>query len=109
VESFILYQSDERQYCRKNAATLGLPTLLYQPGVRTNLEVTVLYTQVKVMFLLFVTVQLVRDHWGFQAKLLWSQKKFGFLMEEMEVYSKGELLYCNNEKDRNSMLNHTIS
>jgi len=28
---------------------LGLPTLLYQPGIRTNLEVTLMYTQVKVM------------------------------------------------------------
>jgi len=54
-------------------------------------------------------VQLAKDHWGFQARLLWSYKKVGLLMEEMETSSKGELLYCNNGKDRNSMLNHTIS
>ena len=41
---------------------LGLPTLLYQPEVRTNLEVTVLYTQVNVMGLLFVNAKLVIDH-----------------------------------------------
>jgi len=41
---------------------LELPTLLYQLGVRTNLEVIVLYTQVKVMVLPFVTIQLARDH-----------------------------------------------
>ena len=42
---------------------LLLPTLLYQPGVRKNLEVTLLYTQVKVMVLHVVIVQLARDHW----------------------------------------------
>jgi len=41
---------------------LGLTTLLYQPGVRTNLELTVLYTQVNVMGLLFVTAKLAIDH-----------------------------------------------
>ena len=41
---------------------LGLPTLLYQPGVHTNLEVTVLYTQVNVMGLLFVTAKLAIDY-----------------------------------------------
>jgi len=57
-------KSNECQYCNKDAATPGLPALFYQPGVRTNLEVTVLYTQVKVMVLLVVIVQLARDHWG---------------------------------------------
>jgi len=41
---------------------LGLPTLLYQPGVHTNLEVTVLYTQVNVTGILFVTNKFVIDH-----------------------------------------------
>jgi len=44
---------------------LGLPTLLYQLGVRTNLEVIVLYTQVDVMGLLFVIAELAIDHYGF--------------------------------------------
>ena len=57
-------KSDERQYCSKNAAIPGLLALLYQPGVRTNLEVTMLYTQVKVIVFPFVIVQLVRDHYG---------------------------------------------
>ena len=43
---------------------LGLPALLYQPGVRTNLEVTVLYAQVKVKVLPVVTVHLARDPRG---------------------------------------------
>jgi len=50
---------------------MELPALLYQPKVCTNIEVKALYTQVKVMVLPFVTIQLVRDHWGVQAKLLW--------------------------------------
>lgn len=41
---------------------LGLPALLYQPRVRTNLVLTVLYTQVNVMRLLFVTAKLAIDH-----------------------------------------------
>lgn len=41
---------------------LGLPTLCYQLGVHTNLEVTVLYTQVNVMGLLFVTAMLAINH-----------------------------------------------
>ena len=44
---------------------LGLPTLLYQPGVCTNLEVTVLYTQADVMGPLFVTTELEVDHLWF--------------------------------------------
>jgi len=41
---------------------LVLPTLLYQLRVRTNLEVTVLYTQVNVMGLLFVTAKLAIEN-----------------------------------------------
>jgi len=41
---------------------LGIPALLYQPKVRTNLEVIVLYTQVNVMVLPFFTIQLARYH-----------------------------------------------
>ena len=71
-------KSDEHQYCSKNVATPGLPTLLYQPGVRTNLEVTVLYTQVKVMVLPFVTCSTVEiplgvfklDFYGFIISLV---------------------------------------
>jgi len=37
---------------------LGLPTLLYQPKVRTNLAVTVLYTKEATMGPLFVTIEL---------------------------------------------------
>ena len=44
---------------------LRLPTLLYQPGVHTNLEVIVLYTQVDAMGPLFVSTELVIDHYGF--------------------------------------------
>lgn len=35
---------------------LELRALLYQPGVRTNLEVKMLYTQVQVIVLPFVTI-----------------------------------------------------
>ena len=44
---------------------LGLPTLLYQPGFRTNLEVTVFYTQADAMGPLFVIAKLAIDHYGF--------------------------------------------
>lgn len=37
---------------------MGLPNLLHQPGVCTNLEVPVLYTQIDVMGPLFVTTEL---------------------------------------------------
>jgi len=47
---------DENQYCSKSSATPGIPSLFYPLGVCTNLEVTVLYTQVKVMVLPFVMV-----------------------------------------------------
>jgi len=68
----MMAKSDELHYCNKNVATPGLPTLLCQLKVRTNLEVLMLYTQVKVMVLPFFMVKLVRDHWGFQDRLLWS-------------------------------------
>ena len=44
---------------------LGLPTLLYQLEVHTNLKVTILYTQVNVMGLLFVTTKMEIKHYGF--------------------------------------------
>jgi len=44
---------------------LGLSTLLHQPRVCTNLEVTVLYTQVGVMGPLFVSVELGDRPLGF--------------------------------------------
>ena len=42
----------------------GLPALLYQPKVHTNLEVTVLYAQVEVKVLPIVIVYLARDPRG---------------------------------------------
>lgn len=44
---------------------LGLPNLLYQPRVCTNLEVTMLYTQADMMGPLFVTAELAIDHFDF--------------------------------------------
>ena len=44
---------------------LGLPNLLYQPKVCTNLEVTVMYMQEDAVGPLFVTAELVIDHYGF--------------------------------------------
>ena len=44
---------------------LGLPTSLYQLEVHTNLEVTMLYTQVDAMGPLFVTAKVTIDHYGF--------------------------------------------
>jgi len=44
---------------------LGLPTLLYQPEVCTNLEVIVLYTQADAIGPLLVTTELEIDHYGF--------------------------------------------
>lgn len=44
---------------------LGLPTLLYQPAVDTNLEVTMLYTQEDVMGPLFFIAKMALDHYGF--------------------------------------------
>lgn len=44
---------------------LGLPTLLCQPEVHTNLEMIVLYAQEDEMGPLFVTAKLEIDHYGF--------------------------------------------
>ena len=44
---------------------LGLPTLLHQPGVRANLEVRLLYTQIDAMGPLFVTIELGDRPLGF--------------------------------------------
>ena len=44
---------------------LGLPTSLYQPGVHTNLEVTVLYTQVNVLGLLSIIANMAIYHYVF--------------------------------------------
>jgi len=44
---------------------LGLPTLLYQPGVCTKLEATTFYTQENARGPLFVTAEMAIDHYGF--------------------------------------------
>ena len=56
--------SDEPRYCNNNAATPRATSFTYQPRVCTNLEVTVLYTQVEVKVLPVVTVYLTRDPRG---------------------------------------------
>jgi len=57
---------DKHQYCSKNVPTpRGSPTVLYQPEVHTNVDVTVLYTQTYAMGPLFVTAELDIDHYGF--------------------------------------------
>jgi len=43
---------------------LGLLNLLYQPGVCTKLEVTMLYTQVDAMCLLLATAKMAINHYG---------------------------------------------
>jgi len=65
-----------------------------------NLEVTMLYAQVKVIILLVVTVQLVRDHW--------SSKLDSYGVRGSLILLLMELLYCNNREGRHVMLNHTI-
>ena len=45
TSSAMMPKSGEPWYCTESTATpSGCPNLLYQPGVHTNLEVTVLYT-----------------------------------------------------------------
>lgn len=44
---------------------LEIPNLFYQSEVHTSLEVTIRYTQVDAMGLLFVTAELAIDHYGF--------------------------------------------
>jgi len=61
-------KSDEPRYCNNNATTPRATNFTYQPGVCTNLEVTVLYAQVEVKVLLIVTAYRVR-------------RKFNSLME----------------------------
>lgn len=66
VDGLIIFR-DNIYVMRANIAArmlqlLGLPTLLYQPRVRKNLEVTVLYTQIDAMDPLFVTDELEIHH-----------------------------------------------
>ena len=55
---------DEPRYCNNNVTTPKATSFTYQPGVRTNLEVTMLYAQVEVKILPIVTVCLARDPRG---------------------------------------------
>jgi len=57
-------KSDEPWYCNKNVATSRATSFTYQPRVRTNLEVTVLYAQVKVKVLPVVIAHLENDPGG---------------------------------------------
>ena len=70
---------------------LGLPTLLYEPRVRTNLEVTVLYTQVNVMGSLFFIAKLVIYHYYFSNHTSIDSKEALLPMRKREVYTKGKL------------------
>jgi len=60
----IVLHHDEPRYCNKNVATPRATSFTYQPGVRTKLEVKMLYAQVKVKVLLVVTAHLERDPRG---------------------------------------------
>ena len=55
---------DEPRYCIKNVATPKATNFTYQSGVRTNLEVTVLYTQLEAKVLTVVTAHLESDAKG---------------------------------------------
>ena len=60
----ILCNFDEPRYCNKNVATPRATSFTYQPRVRTNVKVNVLYTQVEVKVLPIVTAHLARDRRG---------------------------------------------
>ena len=78
---------DEPRYCSKNVATLRANSFTYQLGVRTNLEVTVLYAQVEVKVLPVVTAHLERDPRG--SKLdFYRVRRSLILMEEEQIYFK---------------------
>ena len=62
------WRTGEPRYCNKNAATPRATSFTYQPGVRINLEMTVLYAQVKVKVLPIVTSHLARDPKGSKPK-----------------------------------------
>ena len=57
-------KSDELRYCSKNDATPRATIFTYQPKFRTNLEVTILYTQVEVKVLPIIIAHLARDSRG---------------------------------------------
>ena len=96
-------KSDEPGYCNKNVATPRATSFTYQPGVRTNLEVIVLYAQVKVKVLPVVTAHLARDPRG--SKLdFYRVKRSLILMEGEKTYSRGELFYCRNEESNHVIL-----
>jgi len=55
---------DEPRYCNKNVSNHRATSFTYQCGVHTNLEVTVLYAQVKVKVLPIVTAHLAGNSKG---------------------------------------------
>jgi len=97
-------KSNEPRYCRKNVATPKATNFTYQPGVHTNLEVTVLYTQVEVKVLPVVTAHLERDPSSSKPEFYRVRRSL-ILMEGEQTYSRGELFYCRNEEINHVMLN----
>ncbi len=95
---------DEARYCSKNVATPIATSFTYQPRVRTNLEVIVLYTQVEVKVLPIVTTHLARDPRGSKTDLYRVRRSL-ILKEGEKTYSRGVLFYCRNEESNHVMLN----
>lgn len=91
-------KSDDPRYCSNKVATTKETSFTYQPRVRRNLEVTVLYAQVEVKVLLVVTAHLARDPWGSKPDLYRVRRRL-ILMVEEKIYSKGELLYYSNQEN----------
>ena len=60
THQYRLKVGDEPRYFNKNATINRVTSFTYQPGVCTNLEVTVLYAQVEVKVLPVVAVYRVR-------------------------------------------------
>ena len=93
---------DEPRYCNNNATTPRATNFTYQPRVCTNLEVIVLYAQVEVKVMPVVIAHMRRDPKGSKSDFYRVRRSL-ILMEEKQIYSKGELLYCNKEAN-----NHVV-
>lgn len=90
-------KNDKLSYCNKNVATPRATNFTYQPRVHKNLEVTMLFAQVKVKVLHVVTINLARDPRGSKPNFYRARRSL-FFMKEEKIYPKGELLYYSNEE-----------
>ena len=93
-----IHKTDEPRYCNNNTTTSRATNFTYQLGVRTNLEVTVLYAQVEVKVLPVVTIHPERDPRGSKSNFYRVRRSLILRWKKRKSILR-ELLYCINEEN----------